>query len=68
MRKIFKAFLMTFLVLSSVCYTGCEKEKNENGNNSNNGNGNEPQTVVLAGTAWVGKYTDTYQGYPAKLT
>ena len=67
MRKIFKAFLMTFLVLSSVCYTGCEKEKNENGNNSNNGNGNEPQTVVLAGTAWVGKYTDTYQGPSAPL-
>ncbi|MBQ9588383.1 MAG: hypothetical protein IJR26_11100 [Bacteroidales bacterium] len=69
MKKVLKTFLLAFMALSAVCLTGCEKENDGNdGNGNGNGNGNDPQTVQLAGTSWVGKYNDKYQGYPAKLT
>lgn len=67
MKNTFKTFFMAFLALSAVCFTGCEKDKTEPANNNGN-NGNNQQTIELAGTSWVGKYRDTYQGYQAVMT
>jgi hypothetical protein len=68
MKKTLKTFLVALMALSAACFTSCEKDKPEPANNGNNSNGNNQQTVELAGTSWVGKYNDNYQGYPAKLT
>lgn len=70
MKKTFKTILASFIAIACLSLAGCEEDnptpaQNNNGNNGNNNNNNP---IELAGTAWVGKYNDTYQGYPAKLT
>lgn len=61
--KRFSRMMMAFVAVAALCFSSCGKDENKDDNPSSGGSG----LSSLVGTAWVGVYNDTYQGYPARM-
>lgn len=67
MKKLFKTMMVALMATAAVGLTGCKKD-NPEPEQPTPGTNPTQETVDLTGTAWVGIYNDTYQGYAAVLT